>query len=61
MWLYEIIGNLLRPGLGTEWLSLFDRPFTLSTTAKTAWDTSQGQCPQAIKYATGQPMGALSS
>jgi hypothetical protein len=59
-YLYEEIGNYMRPGLGTAWVKLFDRPFVLGNSVIENWDTTVKR-PEHVRYQCGQPMGALSS
>jgi hypothetical protein len=59
-YLYEEIGNFIRPDLGTAWVRLFDRPFVLGNSVIENWD-SKTKRPEHVTYKTGQPMGALSS
>jgi len=59
-YLYEEIGDYLRPGLGTAWVKLFERPFVLGNSVIENWDDSVKR-PEHVRYQCGQPMGALSS
>jgi hypothetical protein len=59
-YLYEEIGNYMRSGLGTAWVNLFDRPFTLGNSVIENWDPRMKR-PEHVRYQCGQPMGALSS
>jgi hypothetical protein len=59
---YRDIGNLLRPNLGTTWVELFTRSFSLSKSVKSHMDKNTIQLlGDSVTYNTGQPMGALSS
>jgi hypothetical protein len=60
VYLYEEVGNYLRPGLGSAWVALFDRDFFVSKSVTEAWDTTHPM-HKTVRYQTGQPMGALSS
>jgi len=58
--LYEEIGNIWRSGLGTAWVGLFDRDFTVSKSVKDHWH-QEDEFKSHVRYKVGQPMGALSS
>lgn len=58
--LYQEIGDIWRPGLGTSWVDIFDRPFHVSKSVNSHWDTTKAR-KDNVRYTTGQPMGALSS
>jgi hypothetical protein len=59
-YLYEEIGNFIRAGLGTAWVALFNRDFYISKSVVEAWEPNKVR-PEHVRYASGQPMGALSS
>jgi hypothetical protein len=58
--LYRDAGNDMSPGLGDAWVSIFARKFWVPKSVKAFWDTTTPFKPW-VEYATGQPMGALSS
>jgi hypothetical protein len=60
IYLYEELGNSIRPGLGTAWVNLFNRDFYISKSVIEAWKPGT-PIPESVRYQCGQPMGALSS
>lgn len=69
-WIYKMILNQVKPGLGDAWYAVFDREFLIKESSnnrnslnKTGF-TLKGQPVQSgtlIKYGTGQGMGAYTS
>lgn len=59
-YLYEEIGNHIKADLGSAWVAIFDRDFSLSDNVKAHRSKDSGTT-DSIRYRCGQPMGALSS
>jgi hypothetical protein len=52
----------MKPRLGSSWLELLSRDFTLGPSVVRHWNFAESiRVPKKVTYSVGQPMGALSS